>query len=421
MRKMQAVKNFIHIFRPLYSPLFSFVRKRCNISSPFYCFVKFIRRLPSSDFRRYLSQYLAPESRGASISHNHPLVNMPVHVLGPLNKGRVIMLLENQSHHGGFCALWVYFLNRLSFSDKMGFYHVIDWNESEFYQEEHPVNGSTSIFGYYFQQPSGISLAEAKRSKSVVYDWNNPEFGYDDVFHVGGNMDYKFTSDDIKQFAAIQRKYIHLHPFIEKSFNEQISSLFQGKKTILGVHARGADTKIGYKDHPTIITSEDYIDKTEQLANQINADLIFLATDDQEILDQFKKKFGDKLVYYDDVIRSNGTVMNCFIEDERENHHYLLGLEIIRDVYTLAACTGFVCGMSYVSFIVQILKKAKNQKFKVFFRIFKGLAKEGIELTDPNVRKKVKEKWDKELKYANNSKVTDSQNIEKDIKENEKK
>ncbi len=81
-------------------------------------------------------------------------------------------------------------------------------------------------------------------------------------------MDYKFTSDDIKHFAAIQRKYIHLHPFIEKSFNEQISSLFQGKKTILGVHARGADTKIGYKDHPTIITSEDYIDKTEQLANQ---------------------------------------------------------------------------------------------------------------------------------------------------------
>ena len=52
--------------------------------------------------------------------------------------------------------------------------------------------------------------------------------------------------------------------------------------------------------------------------------------------------------------------MNCFIEKNRENHHYLLGLEIIRDVYTLAACRGFVCGMSYVGFMVQIIKRAND-------------------------------------------------------------
>lgn len=106
------------------------------------------------------------------------------------------------------------------------------------------------------------------------------------------------------------------------------------------------------------------------------------------MLEQFKEKFGSKLVYYD-VIRSNGTVMNCFIEKERENHHYLLGLEIIRDVYTLAACQGLVCGMSYVSFIVQVLKKANNQTFSAFYRIFKGLAKDGVELTDSKAREKL--------------------------------
>ncbi len=69
--------------------------------------------------------------------------------------------------------------------------------------------------------------------------------------------------------------------------------------------------------------------------------------------------------------------MNCFIDDERENHHYLLGLEIIRDVYTLAACTGFVCGMSYVSFVVQILKKAKIKSLKYFVEYLKVLLKKG--------------------------------------------
>ena len=347
---------FIRLFRPVYVPFCNWIRKHFKSTGFFFCYCKIIRRMWNPNFRKYISQYRNPTESEVRRGNNHPIINMPVHVLGPLNKGKIIMLLENQSHHGGFCALWVYFLNRLSFSDKMGFYHVIDWNESEFYQEDHPVNGATSIFEYYFEQPCGISLKDAHKSSCVVYDWNNPEFGYDEVFHVGGPIDYQFSTKDIEKFARIQRKYIHLHPEIEKSFTYQINTLFQNKKVVLGVHARGADTKIGYKNHPTIITSEDYIDKTELLANKINADLIFLATDDQEMLEQFKEKFGSKLVYYDDVIRSNGTVMNCFIEKERENHHYLLGLEIIRDVYTLAACQGLVCGMSYVSFIVQVLK-----------------------------------------------------------------
>ena len=115
----------------------------------------------------------------------------------------------------------------------------------------------------------------------MVYDWNNPEFGYNDTFHVGDTNDYKFTAKDIEQFAKIQRKYIHLHADIEKSIKEQIQKLFRGSNNVLGVHARGADTKIGYKGHPTIVTSEDYIDETQKMMNKVKADFIFLATDDR--------------------------------------------------------------------------------------------------------------------------------------------
>ena len=149
------------------------------------------------------------------------------------------------------------------------------------------------------------------------------------------------------------------------------------------------------------------------MMNKVKADFIFLATDDQEMLDQFKAAFGDKLIYYDDVIRSTGTVMNCFIEKERENHHYLLGLEIIRDVYTLAACNGFVCGMSYVSFIVQILKRANGQKFTSFYRIFKGIQENGVDLKDANARKKISEKWKRELKMDNDEPLTSDIHSEK--------
>lgn len=390
-------KKSVHLLRPLYVPVSSAIRRTFGTRGYIFAISKFLRRLPNAYFRNYINSYRNPYGHKDINEKRHELINMQVHVLGENNKGKVIMLLENQSHHAGFCAVWVYFLNRLSFSDKMGFSHVIDWEESEFYQENHPIHGSTSIFEYYFEQPSGITLEEARKSNFVFYDWNSPELGYNDTFHVGDTNDYEFTEKDIEHFAVIQRKYVHLHKEIELSIKDQIKELFQGKINVVGVHARGADTKIGYKGHPTIVTSQDYIDEAQKMAETLKADLIFLATDDQEMLNQFKNAFGDRLVYYEDVIRSTGTMMNCFIEKKRENHHYLLGLEIIRDVYTLAACRGFVCGMSYVGFVVQILKKANEDCFDAFIRIFKGINTEGVNLNKAYVRKKIGSRWKKEL------------------------
>ena len=345
VRDKKEEKN-IHILRPLYVPVSNAIRRTFGTRGYVFAICKFLRRLPEMYFRNYINSYRSPYGYKSIDEERHKVINMQVHVLGDNNKGKVIMLLENQSHHAGFCAIWVYILNRLSFSDKMGFYHVIDWEESEFYQEDHPIHGSTSIFEYYFEQPSGISLADARKSNFVVYDWNSPEYGYNDAFHVGDNNDYRFTDKDVEQFAKIQRKYIHLHKEIELSIKDQVEKLFQGKTNVIGVHARGADTKIGYED----------------------------------------------------VIRSTSTIMNCFIEEKRENHHYLLGLEIIRDVYTLAACRGFVCGMSYVGFIVQIIKKANEECFDDFIRISKGINMDGLDLNKSTVRKKIGNDWKKELK-----------------------
>lgn len=394
-------KKSIHMLRPLYVPVSDAIRRTFGTRGYIFSICKFLRRLPDAYFRNYINSYRSPCGHKGIDEKRHEVINMQVHSLGDKNKGKVIMLLENQSHHAGFCAVWVYILNRLSFSDKMGFNYVIDWEESEFYQEDHPICGSTSIFEYYFEQPSGITLEDARRSRFVIYDWNSPEFGYNDAFHVGDSNDYKFTEKDVEQFAKIQRKYIHLHEEIESSIKEQIKKLFYGKTNVVGVHARGADTKIGYKGHPTIVTSENYINETQKMVEKFKADFIFLATDDQEILEQFKNAFGERVVYYEDVIRSTGNIMNCFIEENRENHHYLLGLEIIRDVYTLAACRGFICGMSYVGFMVEIIKRANKESFDDFIRIFNGMNKDGVDLKKASVRKKIGNKWRKELNQKN--------------------
>lgn len=354
------------------------------------CFLKICRRIWYKDFRKYIASY------GNNINKPKNMITIPIYRLGEKNKGKVIMLLENDSGHGGFCALWIYFLNRLSFSDRMGFYHVINWYHSDFYQEHEEYKGTNNIFEYYFEQPAGISVTDAKESDSVIFDYNCDDYDFYSVFHPGSDGDYKFSSKDIENFGIIQKKYIHLHPDLEKKIFTQINSLIGNGEKVLAVHARGGDTKVGYKNHPIPTSAFDYLEEVKNVMQQELFDYVFLATDDLDILKLFQEEFPNKVLFYSDVNRSKGDVANFWGNSERENHHYKLGEELIRDVYTLAKCSGIICGMSYVSIMAQIIKESNNESYNYFKRIFKGIAKDGIDLTSQVERKKVEDNWKKE-------------------------
>ena len=47
----------------------------------------------------------------------------------------------------------------------------------------------------------------------------------------------------------------------------------------------------------------------------------------------------------------------AYSKSSRENHHYLLGLEALRDQYTLSACDGMVCGLSNLSITARLFKR----------------------------------------------------------------
>lgn len=357
------------------------------------CIFKILLRGRSRDFQEYVSRYRPPVKNG---NHKYFTRHLVVDTYGKLNPHKIIMLLECDSGSGGFCAQWVYFLNRLSFSDSMGFSHSINWYGSQFYKEKSLVYNKNNIFEYFFDQPSNISVKEAKESQNVILDNNTVDYGYYDAFAVGREDDYAFSAEDIKRFAIIQKKYIRLNECLKQEISDGIVKMFKGRK-VLAIHARGADAQIPYNKHPIPVTIDEYISKTKELAAEIKADAIFLATDDNNILKIFINEFGEKLLYYKGVERSDGIRMNCYGESERPLHHYNLGKEIIRDVYTMASCQGFVCSLSYVSYIVQVVKKSMEEDFEAIYCIKKSLRKDGMNLNDPQTVKTVETLWNKEI------------------------
>ena len=172
--------------------------------------------------------------------------------------------------------------------------------------------------------------------------------------------------------ARITAKYIRLNTIVGTKVEEEIHALLGGGKA-LAVHVRGTDFKQNFNGHPVAISADEYLKETVRVFEQGGYEKVFLATDDSTALKKYQERFGENVVFYQDVVRSDGedTVMHS--DRPRENHRYLLGYEVLRDMYTLAACDGLIAGLSQVSYAARIQKKSTGKEYGSLVILEKGI------------------------------------------------
>ena len=248
----------------------------------------------------------------------------------------------------GFFADHNRLLCYLYYADYYGLIPVVEYGDGYSYAEKEPVNGTRNPFEYYFEQPGGVSVEQLKAQQSVIKS-RKENAALAGTLNASGNG-YDWSEEYLEEMGRISAKYIHLNSETKKWMTDQIDSTIRGKRAI-GVHVRKKMFAAG------------------------KYDMVFLATDDSEAIDRFRETFGEKLVYYGDVIRSSGdeTVMKS--REERESHHYLLGREVLRDAWTLGSCQGLIAGLSQVSFGARIFKAASNTKYEDFVLLDNGMNK----------------------------------------------
>lgn len=290
--------------------------------------------------------------------------------------GTVLYHIYMEESHSGFFADHNKLLEYLYFADYYHLIPVVEYTDGYCYAEQHPVNGTTNPFEYYFMQPSGISLDCMKKEGAVLHSRK-------DNIMLAKQLNekkegYTKSEEYLKQMGRITSKYIRLQAEVQVYMETEIEQLLKkdteaAEKKILGVHVRGTDFKQNYNGHPVAVTLQEYVQETDRLLKSGGYDKIFLATDDTNAIQRFEKEFGAKVLYYRDVTRSKGdeTVMKS--ESNRENHHYKLGLEVLRDMLTLAACDGLVAGLSQVSYAARIQKISMNRQYTDLKILDKGI------------------------------------------------
>ena len=154
--------------------------------------------------------------------------------------------------------------------------------------------------------------------------------------------------DDKQQllrWREVFQRYFSINNSMLNIFRVEKQKLF-GENRILGVLARGTDyINLKPRNHPIQPTVSQIIEKTEEVMDKYRCTYIFLATEDQEIFNDVKRYFGDKLLALD--MTRYVTLGKQNINDmcsERNNDKYLKGREYLLSIWLLSQCNCLVAG-----------------------------------------------------------------------------
>lgn len=232
------------------------------------------------------------------------------------------------------------------------FIPVVDFkNFKTLYNEDQLINETENSWEYYFKQVSDYSLDEIYQSKNVFFcDGKFPE----------GRFLPKFED---KYYYKKMKELFNPQDYIQelvKKFDKEFEN-----NRVLGVHFRGQAMNIS-RNHGYGPTIEQMFKNTDEIIEKFNIDKIFVSTEDQGYLEAYIKRYGNK-VFYADTYRTK--YKNAYNIRPRENHMYLMGLEVLIDTILIMKCNGMLYGNSSITNAI----KGMDEKFEFTYQIFNGI------------------------------------------------
>ncbi len=296
------------------------------------------------------------------------------HRLGNKNKGKIIYLIEEDNENLGFFAMYRRWIEYLYFAHICRYVPVISAGEHFAYRIAEGKKRTNNAFEYYFEQPAGISIEEAYKSNRVIFSevWHRQMV---ELILLGKYDCYFYNKRYLYMMSDIVRRYVKFNRTTWNYITDGINRLGIKGNRVLGIHVRGTDFRKKFNDHPVFVSEQEVFGRIEHVISKYTYDKIFLATDDKSILNNFITRYRDFVCNYEDVLRSDNMQSVIFHKNNRRNNRQLLGLEVIRDMYTLSFCEGFVCGMSQVAVCAQMNKLARKEIYQNIEVIDHGIYK----------------------------------------------
>ncbi len=242
-----------------------------------------------------------------------------------------------------------------------GYIPVVDWESCKLPQ--YPYEScKRNIWEIFFEQPCGVGLREAYGSEDY---WM-----VDDILAIKGSRD--FFLKDYTDFHAVQdrrerfRRYVRFNNDFQKRIDHAAGEMI--REHSLGVLVRGTDYKnIKPMHHPKCIPLEETISAIDEYLDKGDYDNIFVATEDQAILNELQAKYGNKLSFLEATRyeKVGSQSLNLYRAGETDGEcrdcQYLLSLAV------LARCSSMVLSPCGGSVVAALLHSNVIQDYKLCF------------------------------------------------------
>lgn len=265
---------------------------------------------------------------------------------------RGFLIIQNHDLHAGFGALLLYVLNGIRKAEPMQAIPVIDFNERNcpyFYD----TSRGKQVWEYFFEK-TGLYTYEqvsnwlasgviSDREVHFISSSEAAETHQHDPERLATFWAWEEPGDKAKwmqEKRAIGRSYIreYIRPkaHIQEKVNRFTGSEFTSP-LIIGLHIRGTDFAYA---KPTPIDA--YFDEIERLVSESDKGdyQVFVATDQQQYLEAFQKRYPDKVIYLD-AARSDNHIAP-FRFDKISG--YQKGEEVLMDILILSRCHHIIKG-----------------------------------------------------------------------------
>ncbi len=270
----------------------------------------------------------------------------------------------------GLFAIFMYVLDHLAYAEDNGYIPVLDIKRYKcLYKEKKPVYGTKDPWRYYFEPITDIDRKECWKYKNVIYG-KTRALRYKGIYYYREKEKNILPSPNrIDELYKVTSRWIRFRPELQKRLDEVLQQKLGRSRRTLGIHVRGTDMYIAGRQHPVPTGKTKDFTLVDKIINEFCIDQIFLCCDTDSTVKLFRDNYGEKLITTDALrqINDNG----CGIHRDRklgkgrEKHKYLLGLEVITDMYILAHCNVLLCGPSNVAFAALIYNH--NCYDKVFY------------------------------------------------------
>ena len=237
----------------------------------------------------------------------------------------------------GFFSIYMEVVRCIDFAIHNGLDYYVDLSESQsLYTDALSQNGNKNIWDYYFKQQLPPENGQIAQYSSSNYEGNTRRIWHRRHFQ-------KVYNNAVKKLE----------------YNESVGEvLYKIKSTFppqtLGVHIRKTDS---YTEVPEVPTKY-FINYVRNITAKKKYTHLFIATDDEAILQIFKECFSTLTVICNNVTRS--TTGKPVHKNDVENRGFQLGLEALVDTYSLSLCNEVILSSSNLSYCVLYLNPNIN-------------------------------------------------------------